>query len=77
MGAACNWQSAIRCAFRHRESSQHSAFSSQLKEFRRRFPLMAADQALNKMICVFLVNSRLAFLANCQLRQLLIARCLG
>jgi hypothetical protein len=41
MGAACNWQSELKSAFRPRKalSNHHSA-----KEFRRRFPLIAADQ---------------------------------
>jgi hypothetical protein len=63
------------CAFRPTGSAQQPA-----EEYRRRFPLMTADQeelAANsanehesrtqEMIRVFRVNSWLVFLANCQL----------
>jgi hypothetical protein len=39
MGAACNWQSAIRGLHFVTGSHQQTA-----EEYRRRFPLMAADQ---------------------------------
>jgi hypothetical protein len=66
------------CAFHPTGSAQHPA-----EEYRRRFPLMTADQEelaansansanehesrTHEMIRVFRVNSWLVFLANCQL----------
>jgi hypothetical protein len=65
----------VDCAFRPTGSAQQPA-----EEYRRRFPLMTADQEelaaiprmntnqeLNEMIRVFRINSWLVFLANCQL----------
>jgi hypothetical protein len=81
MGAACNWQSAIRGLHFVTGSHQQTA-----EEYRRRFLLKAADQEklarisrmnpnqeLNEMI-VYFVRICGGALANC---QLLIASCLA